>query len=167
MFYIFVLHKIVAYRHFSYFQYGFHNGRQRSRDYSYWFKWKFDILATICESLTAICWTVLEIICVEPIYPQFSGVLQTCLALRYWFLMCLAASVNTFATVDLGMFGICCNLHPISKRAKYEQPLSRNVRGVWFTRCKTDLRILCLGPWLQGRQCAKYEYPRSKMKSHL
>ena len=29
---------------------------------------------------------VLEILCVEPIYPQYSGVLETCLALRYWFL---------------------------------------------------------------------------------
>ena len=28
---------------------------------------------------------VLEILCVEPIYPQYSGVLKTCLALRYWF----------------------------------------------------------------------------------
>ena len=28
---------------------------------------------------------VLEILCVEPIYPQYSGVLETCLALRYWF----------------------------------------------------------------------------------
>ena len=27
---------------------------------------------------------VLEILCVEPIYPQYSGVLETCLALRYW-----------------------------------------------------------------------------------
>ena len=27
------LHRIVVYRHFSYFQYGFQNGRQRSRDY--------------------------------------------------------------------------------------------------------------------------------------
>ena len=32
MFYLF-LHEIVVYRHFSYFQYGFQNGRQRSRDY--------------------------------------------------------------------------------------------------------------------------------------
>ena len=24
-------------------------------------------------------------LCVEPIYPQYSGVLETCLALRYWF----------------------------------------------------------------------------------
>ena len=31
--FIFLLHKIVVYRHFSYFQYGFQNGRQRSRDY--------------------------------------------------------------------------------------------------------------------------------------
>ena len=28
---------------------------------------------------------VLGIICVEPIYPQYPGVLETCLALRYWF----------------------------------------------------------------------------------
>ena len=28
---------------------------------------------------------VLEIICVEPMYPQYSGVLETCLALRYCF----------------------------------------------------------------------------------
>ena len=28
---------------------------------------------------------VLEELCVEPIYPQYSGVLETCLALRYWF----------------------------------------------------------------------------------
>ena len=27
----------------------------------------------------------MEILCVEPIYPQYSGVLETCLALRYWF----------------------------------------------------------------------------------
>ena len=28
---------------------------------------------------------VLEILGVEPIYPQYSGVIETCLALRYWF----------------------------------------------------------------------------------
>ena len=28
---------------------------------------------------------VLEVLCVEPIYPQYSRVLETCLALRYWF----------------------------------------------------------------------------------
>ena len=33
----------------------------------------------------AIGWMVLEILCVEPIYPQYSGVLETCLALWYWF----------------------------------------------------------------------------------
>ena len=27
----------------------------------------------------------MEILCVEPLYPQYSGVLETCLALRYWF----------------------------------------------------------------------------------
>ena len=63
------------------------NGHQRSHVYFYhcWFKWKFYILATFCESCTAIGLKVLEILCVEPIYPQYSGVLETCLALRYWF----------------------------------------------------------------------------------
>ena len=28
---------------------------------------------------------VLEILCVESIYPKYPGVLETCLALRYWF----------------------------------------------------------------------------------
>ena len=28
---------------------------------------------------------ILEILCVEPMYPFYSGVLETCLALRYWF----------------------------------------------------------------------------------
>ena len=28
---------------------------------------------------------VLEILCNEPTYPQYSGILVTCLALRYWF----------------------------------------------------------------------------------
>ena len=27
----------------------------------------------------------MEIFCVEPIYPQYLGVFETCLALRYWF----------------------------------------------------------------------------------
>ena len=31
--FIYFLHEIVVYRHFTYFQYGFQNGRQRSRDY--------------------------------------------------------------------------------------------------------------------------------------
>ena len=31
------LHKIVVYRHFSYFQYGFQNGLQRSCDYFYYY----------------------------------------------------------------------------------------------------------------------------------
>ena len=86
MFHLF-LHKIAVYRRFSYFQYGFQNGHQRSRDYFYyyWFKWKYYILATFCESFTAIGWMVLEILCVEPIYPQYPGVLETCLTLRYWF----------------------------------------------------------------------------------
>ena len=38
-------------------------------------------------------WIVVEILCVEPIYPQYSGVIETCFALRYWFFRCLAAKV--------------------------------------------------------------------------
>ena len=34
---------------------------------------------------------VLEILCVEHIYPQFSGVVETCLALRYWFFEVLSS----------------------------------------------------------------------------
>ena len=43
--FIFLLHKIVVYRHFSYFQYGIQNDHHRSRDYFYyhWFKCKFYI----------------------------------------------------------------------------------------------------------------------------
>ena len=44
-------------------------------------------ISNIRESFTVICLMVLEIPGVEPIYPQYSGVLETCLALRYmyWF----------------------------------------------------------------------------------
>ena len=51
----------------------------------YWFKLKFYILTTFCESFTVIGWIFLEILYLEPINPQYSGVLVTCLALRYWF----------------------------------------------------------------------------------
>ena len=38
---------------------------------------------------------VLDILCVEPINPQYSGVLETCVALRYWFVEVLGGeSVN-------------------------------------------------------------------------
>ena len=38
---------------------------------------------------------VLELLCVEPIYPQYSGVLETCVALRYCFFEVLGSeSVN-------------------------------------------------------------------------
>ena len=37
----------------------------------------------------------LELLCVEPIYPQYSGVLETCVALRYWLFEVLGSeSVN-------------------------------------------------------------------------
>ena len=38
---------------------------------------------------------VLALLCVEPIYPQYSGVLETCVAQRYWFFEVLGSeSVN-------------------------------------------------------------------------
>ena len=58
---------------------------------------KVYILATLCESFTAIGPIVLEILCVEPIYPQYSEVLETCLALRYCFFEVLGSeSVKVF-----------------------------------------------------------------------
>ena len=70
------------------------------------------ILATFCKSLTPIGWLVLVIglLCVEPIYPQYSGVLGTCQALRYWFFdvlgsetvkMCLVQGHNAVPSVRL------------------------------------------------------------------
>ena len=48
-------------------------------------------------SFIAIDRMVLEILCVEPIYPQYSRVLETCLALRYWFFEVLGSvSVKPF-----------------------------------------------------------------------
>ena len=49
---------------------------------------------------------VLEIHCVKPINPQYSGVLETCLALRYWFFEVLGSEsvelkiMLTFQTTD-------------------------------------------------------------------
>ena len=39
---------------------------------------------------------VLEILCVEPLNPQYSGVLETCLALRYWFFEVLGSESVKF-----------------------------------------------------------------------
>ena len=55
---------------------------------------------------------VLEILCVEPIYPQYSRVLETCLALRYWFFEVLGSeSVNVLPIVcgsSLLVFVLLC-----------------------------------------------------------
>ena len=41
----------------------------------------------------------MEILCVEAIYPQYSGVIETFLALRYWFFEVLGSeSVSMFYT---------------------------------------------------------------------
>ena len=111
--------KIVVYRHFSYFRYGSQNGRQRSRDYLfyYWFKKQFYILASFCESFTSIGWMVLEILCVEPINPQYSGVLETCVALRYWFFEVLGSeSVNW--SLFLYMYSSVYDKVPNTQRVK-------------------------------------------------
>ena len=49
---------------------------------------------------------VLEILCFEPIYTQYSGVLETCLTLRYWFLEVLGSERIKLALVCLcsGLF---------------------------------------------------------------
>ena len=36
---------------------------------------------------------VLEILCVEPINPQYSGVLETCMTLRFWFFEVLGSEI--------------------------------------------------------------------------
>ena len=47
---------------------------------------------------------VLEILCVEPIYLKYSGVLETCLALRYWFSEVLGSeSVKLVCSVNLAL----------------------------------------------------------------
>ena len=51
----------------------------------------FYILTTFCVSFTTKGRMVLEILYVELMYPQYSGVLKTCLALRYWFFVVLGS----------------------------------------------------------------------------
>ena len=50
---------------------------------------------------------VLEILSVEPIYPQYSGVFETCLALRYWFFEVLGSeSVKSMSEKE---FSVKCD----------------------------------------------------------
>ena len=50
-------------------------------------------------------WSV-ELLCVDPIYPQYSGVLETCVALGYWFFEVLGSeSVNTSTDCHLTTSG--------------------------------------------------------------
>ena len=53
---------------------------------------------------------VLEILCVEPINPQYSGVLETCVALRYWFFEVLGSESVNLSTVP--------RVHPSCKRSR-------------------------------------------------
>ena len=68
-----------------------------------------------CESSTAIGLMVLEILFFEPIYPQYSGVLETCLALRHWFFEVLGSeSVNVITVLVIGVSsGILFSFHAI------------------------------------------------------
>ena len=51
---------------------------------------------------------VLEILCVEPIYPQYSGVLDTCSALRYWFFEVLGSKSVKFVQ-KFFYYSLCTN----------------------------------------------------------
>ena len=54
------------------------------------------VLLTFCESFNGF-----EILCVEPVYPQYSGVFETCLALRYWYFEVLGSeSVKSFVKIE-------------------------------------------------------------------
>ena len=53
---------------------------------------------------------VLEILCVEPIYPQYSGVLETCLALRYWFFEVLGSESVKYGSYFHIMLKLFLNL---------------------------------------------------------
>ena len=47
---------------------------------------------------------VLEIFSVEPVYPQYSGVLETCLALRYWFFDVLGSESVKIKKMTIPLF---------------------------------------------------------------
>ena len=49
---------------------------------------------------------VLELLRVEPIYPQYSGVLETCVALRYWFFEVLGSESVNMVTEKMDEFVI-------------------------------------------------------------
>ena len=61
----------------------------------------FYILATFCESFTVIGSLVMVIPCVEHIYQKYSGVIEICLALMYWFFEVLGSeSAKIFALCE-------------------------------------------------------------------
>ena len=66
---------------------------------------------------------VLEILCVEPIYPQYSGVLETYLALRYCFFEVLGS--ESFNPSNFDLFGQD-NVH-LSKSSKIA--LVKNIKS--------------------------------------
>ena len=86
---------------------------------------------------------VLEILCVEPIYPQYSGVLETCLALRYWFFEVLGSeSVNTVLSVSCSLV-ICWEMTDLLAllcvRFSSVNFLLSHIHVVSLNRCGTRL----------------------------
>ena len=78
-----LLHNILVYRHFHIFNMA--SKIAAKGHVTIFFIIGSNILATFCENFTVNGCMVLELLCVEPICPQYSGVLETCVALRYWF----------------------------------------------------------------------------------
>ena len=100
---------------------------------------------------------VLEILCVEPIYPHYLGVLETCLALRYWFFEVLGSESVT---------GTCATVHNVTSRGVESghflyYPAFLELEGVKHTQgsnvdnCllfrKTDL--MCTLPYTKLKKC--------------
>ena len=71
---------------------------------------------------------VLEILCVEPINPQYSGVLETCVALRYWFFEVLGSeSVNNAFVLNI-LIRVQVNVKEISFGSVF----------IWYNFTKTN-----------------------------
>ena len=73
---------------------------------------------------------VLEIICVEPLHPQYSGVLETCLALRYWFFEVLSSeSVNMVSVTSASRYITLASCYP----PRYQSRSSMYIHGLIYT----------------------------------
>ena len=75
-------------------------------------------------------------------FPQYSGVLETCLALRYWFLRCLAAKVltKTLKNTDLSCFNTSrCVVNPAYKF--YVKMLDLIIVGILTVMTRINLML--------------------------